>query len=75
MFMMHCDDDDDDVLIVCACLFVCLCVAGQVSAVQLAKENIERCCSDNIDAAERRAELREVELNKMIISLEAKHGT
>jgi len=46
-----------------------------VHTVQLAKENIERTCSDNIDAAERRAELRETELNKLIVGLQAKHGT
>ena len=50
-------------------------IAVQANTFQLAKENIERSCSDNIDAAERRAELREAELNKLIISLEAKHGT
>jgi len=43
--------------------------------MQLVKENIERSCSDNIDAAERRAELREAELNKLILAQQAKHGT
>ena len=46
-----------------------------MNTVELAKQNIEQSCSDNIDAAERRAELREVELNKLIVSLQAKHGT
>ena len=52
-----------------------MCIAVQVDACQLTKENIERSCCDNIDAAERRTELREAELNKLIIGLEAKHGT
>ena len=56
--------DDDNVLIVCV----------QLNAYQLAKENTEQSCSDNIDAAERRAELREAELNNLIIRLDAKHG-
>jgi len=47
----------------------------QVNRVQLAKEYIERSCSDNINAAERRAELREAELNKLIVNLQTKHGT
>ena len=47
----------------------------QVNTVQLAKEHVERSCSDNIDAAERHAELREVELNRLIVGLQAKHGT
>ena len=45
-----------------------------MNTVRLLKQNIEQCCSDNIDAAERRAELREVELNKLIVSMQAKHG-
>jgi len=44
----------------------------QLNTMQLAKESIERSCSDNIDAAERRAELREVELNKLIVTQQAK---
>jgi len=46
-----------------------------VNSVELAKQNIEQSCSDNIDAAERRAELRETELNKLIVNCQAKHGT
>ena len=57
------------------CVCVCVCVGVQANTFQLAKENIERSCSDYIDAAERRAELREAELNKQIMSLEARRGT
>jgi len=60
----------------CSFMYVLvLCVSVQVSVYELAKETVERSCSDNMDAAERRAELREAELNKLIMSLEAKHGT
>jgi len=44
----------------------------QLNTMQLAKESIERSCSDNIDAAERRAELREIELNKLIVTQQTK---
>ena len=42
--------------------------------MRLMKESIERSCSDNIESAERRAELREAELNKLIVTEQAKHG-
>lgn len=40
----------------------------------MAKESLECTFGDNINAAEKRAELRETELNALVDSLQAKNG-
>jgi hypothetical protein len=40
----------------------------------MAKESLQSTFSDNINAAEKRAELREAELNALVDGLQAKHG-
>ena len=40
----------------------------------MAKESLECTFSDNINAAEKRAELRETELNALVDSLQTKNG-
>lgn len=46
----------------------------QLHLTRMAKESIECTFADNVNAAEKRAELREAELNTLVDSLQAKHG-
>jgi len=47
----------------------------QLHSTRMAKESLECTFSDNVNAAEKRAELRETELNALVDSLLAKNGS